>query len=188
MSRPHDARAVRSRDALRRALLELAETAQFDQISIRDITTAADVSYPVFYRRYASKEELLRDVAEEEVRRLLSLTSSAGDGGSAAAENMTPLCEYVHGHRKLWKALLTSGVAPAMREEFMRIARDLPASYHKRKASIPYDLSLAYVTSGIFTILAWWLGQPEDYPIENVAKFLNALVIQPTRPHNKYLP
>lgn len=188
MSRPHDARAVRSRDALRRALLELAETAQFDQISIRDITTAAEVSYPVFYRRYASKEDLLRDVAEEEVRRLLSLSSSAGDDGPAAAENMVPLCEYVHAHRKLWKALLTSGVAPVMRTEFMRIARDVPPSQHKRKSTIPHDLALAYVTGGIFEILAWWLGQPEDYPIDKVAKFLNALVIQPTRPHNRYLP
>ena len=75
MSRPNDARALRSQEALRNALLELVEDRPFDQVSIRDITNVAGVSYPVFFRRYASKEQLLEDIATEEVRRMLALTS-----------------------------------------------------------------------------------------------------------------
>lgn len=187
MSRPHDARAERSRAALKHALLELVESNQFDQIAIREITSAAGVSYPVFFRRYASKEELLKDLAEEEVRKLLSMSGRAEDENSSL-EAMRKMCLYVNLHRTLWKTLLTTGAAAPMREEFMRIARDVPASWERRKLSIPHDLAVVYVTNGIFDILSWWLSQPEDYPVDDVAKLLNALVIQPTRPHNIFLP
>jgi hypothetical protein len=36
------------------------------------------------------------------------------------------------------------------------------------------------VTSGLFEILAWWLRLPEDYPLENVVKIIDVLIIQPT--------
>jgi AcrR family transcriptional regulator len=70
MSTPNDPWALRCRQALRTALLTLIDQRLFDQITIRDITNAAGVSYPVFFRRYATKDDLLEDVAAEEVRAL----------------------------------------------------------------------------------------------------------------------
>ena len=71
ISRPHDARVAKSRIALRTALLELLNTKPLEQILIKEITTQANVSYPVFFRQFANVEELLADVATEQVRNLL---------------------------------------------------------------------------------------------------------------------
>lgn len=177
MSRPNDARAVRSRDALRDALLALIEEQPFEQISIRDITTKAEVSYPVFFRRYATKEQLLDDIAAEEVRRLLSLTLPMFDAHKEI-ESVHALCNYVNEHRVLWTRLLTGGAASIMREEFKRIAKEISASRKPTNPWLPTDLAVPFVVSGLFEILAWWLSQPADYPVGLVVKLIDALVVQ----------
>jgi AcrR family transcriptional regulator len=177
-------RTQRSIAALSAALLELIESKPFDQITIKDITDTAGVSYPTFFRRYVRKEELLEDLATEEVRRLLDLAHKALDATSPTGSSMA-LCQHVQAHRKLWTTLLTAGASSAMRQEFMRVAKEMAIHRPRPNPWLSLDLSVPFVTSGIFEILAWWLRQPEDYPLENVVTMIDVLIIQPTaRPQN----
>lgn len=178
MSRPHDARAMRSRDALQQAFLRLLSKRPLNEITIRDITNEAEVSYPVFFRRYAGKDELLQDIAAGEVQRLLTLTLPIFDT-NAEQMSLEALCTYVSDHRLLWKQLLTGGAATAMRDEFLRIARELGLSRREHNPGLPVELASSFVVAAIFEILSWWLAQPEDYPIDNIIKFLAALVVRP---------
>ena len=183
-TKPDDVRAQRSIESLRSAFLDLLEGKPFEQIAIKDITEAAGLSYPTFFRRFASKEELLEDIATEEVRRLLSLgqQAMAVESGRSSAEE---LCRYVQSHRKLWAVLLNGGAASAMRQEFSRISREIAAGRPRANPWIPEELATPFVTSGIFEILSWWLRQPEDYPIENVITLFKALIVDVTaRPRN----
>lgn len=168
---------------MRSALLALLERKSFDQISIKEITDTAGLSYPTFFRRFASKEDLLEHIASDEVRTVLYLGQSAitERHGEQSARLM---CEYVHGHRQLWSALLT-GAASVMRAEFMRVAREIADSRPRINPWIPVELAPAFITGGIFEILVWWLRQPEDYPIENVVTLFDALIVDTTaRPRN----
>jgi AcrR family transcriptional regulator len=177
-TKPADARAHRSIEALQAAFLRLLETKPFDQILIKEITDSAGVSYPTFFRRFASKEDLLEHIAAEEVRNLLHLGQSAIAGGDPASAQV--MCEYVHAHRTLWTTLLTGGAQAVVRNEFMRVARHLATTNPRRNPWLPLDLAVSFVTSGIFEIFAWWLQQPEDYPIQNVVTFLNVLIVDTT--------
>lgn len=179
MSRPDDARALRSRKALQDALLALIEEKPFDQITVRDITAAAGVSYPVFFRRYATKEQLLEDIATGEVRRLLSLTTPLFDDPRENA-SLTALCRYIDDHRSLWERLLTGGAAAAMRGEFQRIAKEIEKTRERSNPWLPVELAASFIVSGLFEIIAWWMGQPADYPIENVVKIIDALIVRST--------
>lgn len=181
---PDDPRVQRSVEALREALLELLKTKRFDQVEIKDITDTAGVSYRTFFRRFASKEELLEEIATAEVRNLLMLGEAAmgSHEGRGSVQNM---CEYVQQHRRLWTVLLLGGGASAMREEFMRVARTIALERPRANPWLPVELAVTFVTNGIFDIFAWWLGQPEDYPIEKVVKLFNALIVDTTaRPRN----
>lgn len=176
-----DARAVRSRTALRRALLDLLEVRQFDQITIKEITEHAGVSYPVFFRQFSDKEELLADVATEQVGALLDQASRAMNAKDGAA--LLALCQYVEEHRKLWVTLLTGGANTAMRNEFSRISTALSATRPRTNPSLPPDLVTELVTNAIFDILTWWLRQPANYPIGNIVKLMDAFVVRVhTRP------
>lgn len=179
MSRPDDPRALRSREALRGALLSLIEEHPFEQISIRDITVRAGVSYPVFFRRYETKEELLADIAAGQVRQLLSLTVPIFNTHTQE-ESLRALCGYVEDHRLLWTRLLTGGAGPVMREEFRQIAKEIAYQQPRANPWLPIDLAAAFVATGLFEILAWWLGQPADYPFENIVKMIDTLIVRAT--------
>lgn len=178
LSRPHDRRAMKSREALRQALLALLNSRSFEDITIKDITSAAGVSYPVFFRQFASKENLLEDLAAREVHGLLALGQPLVEPGRPK-NDFIDMCRYVEGHRALWKTLLTAGAASVMRSEFARISAEIGNTEPRANPWLPVELASSFVAAGIFEILAWWLNQPEGYPVRNVVKILIALVARP---------
>ena len=133
----------------------------------------------MFFRQFTAKEDLLDDIATDEIHTLIShampLFQSEGE-----ESGLLQMCEYVKAHRTLWKTLLTAGASAAMREEFVNIANEIVRTRGRANPWLPTDLAAPFVISGIFEILAWWLRQPEDYPIGNVVKFLDALVVRST--------
>jgi AcrR family transcriptional regulator len=175
---PSDARQVRSRSALTRALLELLEEKPFDQLTIREISQRAGTGYATFFRHYATKEALLSDVASEEIADLLARTLPVLHD-SNSAESTLALCRHVGEHRNLWVALLTGGAAGILRDEFIRQARELPRDFAEVKSWLPADLGVVYGAGGTIDLLAWWLSQDETYSPEQIAGILNRLIIAP---------
>lgn len=175
---PMDARMVRTRTALRNALLALIQRKPFEQISIRDIVAEAAIGYATFFRHYPGKEALIEDVASVEVEGLFALTLPARTSGGNRASAMA-LCHYVDSKRAIWTALLTGGAVGVMREEFIRIARDVGTREIQSSSWLPTELGVVLGVSGAFEVLSWWLRQPVDYPIDKVAELLDRLVISP---------
>lgn len=179
-----DARMVRTRAAMRKALLALLERKQLDHITVRDIAAEAKIGYATFFRHHESKWELLKDVAEEEISRLMAqgmpLLVADDTRGSALA-----LCKYVREHRAIWSALLTGGAAGAMREEFIRQAMQQGASQVQKSRWLPVELGAIYGVSATVEILAWWLRQPDDFSVERIAEIVDRLVIAPSIGRNK---
>lgn len=176
---PDDARAQRSLDALRAAFLTLVKTRPWEDVSIKEICDAAGLSYPTFYRRFSGKDELLARIAAQEVQRLLTLGMGSKHqreaGGSSEA-----MCAYVALNRPLWRTLLTGGASGAMREEFMRLAREIAETGQRNNPWLPIDLAVSFVASGIFEILAWWMKQEDNYPTNHVVKLVDILIIDTT--------
>jgi AcrR family transcriptional regulator len=121
-SRSSDPRSLRSRAALRQALLLLVEEKPFEQISVRGIALQADITFPTFYRQFAIKEALLADVAKGELSQMASLMSLPGDRYNASA-TVEAICEHVERHRSLSTALLTTGAATVMRDEIIKLTQ-----------------------------------------------------------------
>lgn len=183
LSNSNDARAVKSRKALKQALLNLISQKPFEQIVIKDITAEAGVSYPTFFRQFSSKEHLLEYIAGEEIRQLFLLTQPVFEAQTPQAALRTQ-CEYVAARRELWSTLLTEGAASVMREGFSRVAVEVG---YERKITgklsnpwLPQELAAAFVVSGLFEILSWWLRQDDNYPVENVVIFMEELIVNPT--------
>jgi AcrR family transcriptional regulator len=170
---------VRTRAAMRQAMLALLARKQLDQITVRDIAAEAKIGYATFFRHHESKWELLRDAAEEEIGRLMALglplLVAADTRGSALA-----LCKYVREHRAIWSALLTGGAAGAMREEFIRQAMQLGASQVQKSDWLPVELGAIYGVSATVEILAWWLRQPDHFSVERIAEIVDRLVMTPS--------
>jgi AcrR family transcriptional regulator len=182
--RPHlktasDARAVRTREALRLAFLRLLELKPMEQITIRDICAKATVGYTTFFRHHPSKESLLDDVAAEQIGQLVGLSlplAQTVDTRSASVALFT----YVDEHRKLWSTLLTGGAASAMRAEFLRVSMEIAATQGRRDVWPPADIATILVVSSTIELLSWWLRQRKPLSIEQVAEIHEAIIVTPT--------
>jgi AcrR family transcriptional regulator len=177
-STPLDARMVRSRAALRDALLELLQVKALDQITVREITQRAAIGYATFFRHYPDKETLLDDLAAQQIRDLLGLALPVLYASDSRAACLA-LCAFVDEHRRLWSALLAGGAAGAMREELLRGAREIAATHAPPDDDLPPDLKVAWAVGGVIDILTWWLQQSRHHPREQIAEILDRLVVSP---------
>ena len=168
--RPHlktakDARAVRTREALRDAMLQLLALKPLDKITILDICETAGIGYPTFFRHHPTKESLLDDVAAGEIAHLVGLTVPIAVAEDIHAAGVA-LFNYVDQHRKLWSALLTGGAEAAMRSEFLRLSRKIAATRTHVNDWPPADISTILVVSSTVELVSWWLQQKKLLPID----------------------
>lgn len=172
-------RTTRTRPALCAALLSLIEDTPFEQVTVREITARAGVGYATFFRRYPDKEALLHDLAAFEIAKLLAMAEpilyTVDSRASAQA-----LCAYLWEHRKLWKALLTGGAAPILKEEFVRRAQQNTVAHRHQRSWLPGDLTVVFAVSAVVEILAWWLKQKNPPSVQQMAEILDRLVITPS--------
>jgi AcrR family transcriptional regulator len=181
--RPHlktakDARAVRTRAALRAAMLQLLGSKPLDKITILDLCQTAGIGYTTFFRHHPTKEALLDDVAAEQIAQLINLTVPIAEIEDIHAAGIA-LFTHVSEHRKLWSALLTGGAEAAMRSEFLRLSRQVAATRIRVNAWPPAEISTILVVSSTVELVSWWLQQKKPPPIEEVASIYEHIIIQP---------
>ena len=173
-----DARIVRSRAALRVALLELIEHRRFEAITIREITDKAGVGYATFYRHYPTKSALLDDIAAEQIRVLVALNLPVLQTRNAREACLTKF-RHIAQQRSLWHALLTGGAASTIREEIIQIAREVSLTYRPAGHWLPDDLGFRFVASALVEVLTWWLERGDQISAEQGAELLDRLVMGP---------
>jgi AcrR family transcriptional regulator len=174
---PAHPRVRKSKRALRDALQALLRRMPIEEISIRDIALSADVGYTTFFRHYPTKESLLSDLAEDEIQRLLDLTTPMFDPDNTQSATLA-FCKYIDDNRDLWSALLTGAVG-TMRKALIKGSQAMISSYPRPVTWLPADLGTAIVVSSIIEILVWWLRQKKLVPVPQVAAILNRAAIYP---------
>lgn len=181
--RPHlstasDARAVRTREALRRALLDLLAVKPLDVITIRDITAMANVGYTTFFRHHPTKDALFQDVVAGLIGRLIDLTLPILEARDTRAASLA-LCTYVAEHRELWSTLLTGGAAGALRTQFLRLSMQVVFTRSNPDSWFPPDVAVTLVVSSTIELLSWWLRQSRPMSIRQIAEIHDRVIIAP---------
>ena len=171
-----DLRMQRTRRAIREGFLGLLQHKRFDQITARDIATESMIGYATFFRHYASKEELLHEIAANEIAQLFALAGPLLQAKGSLA-SCQALCDYVFEHRAIWTILLTGGAAEILREEFTRMALERPQA--PKLKWLPQELGAVFGVSSTIEIIGWWLKRPNELTPKQVATILDRLVVTP---------
>jgi AcrR family transcriptional regulator len=174
-----DARVVRTRKALRQAMIDLAAEHPLEAITVRAVAARAGVGYATFFRHYADKEALLADVADvltrdflRQVRPLLQQRDRA-----AAARS---LCAYVEAHLAIHQALIAGGAGETVRAGMLRQTLETMAAARQRQPDGPLDdLILFHVVSTILNLLAWWLRNRDAVDRDTMAEIIERTVLTP---------
>jgi AcrR family transcriptional regulator len=179
MSTLSDARVVRTRQALREAMIALADERPLDAITVRAIAAHAGVGYATFFRHYADKEALLADVADrltqDFLARVRPILEQKDRRGAARA-----LCEFVLQRLSLYRALIAGGSGETVRAEMLRICLQTVAEARPPRPRGPLDeLVLLHLVSAILNLLTWWLRNLDKADAEAMAEVIERLVLTP---------
>jgi AcrR family transcriptional regulator len=168
---PTDRRVRRTRELLRRALLELILERGYDRITVRDILDRADVGRSTFYAHYRDKDELLL-AGFEDVHTAIQAERDAAEAGrttqSLFLEPLLAVFSHVGEHRHFWEALSRKGGADVITRILRRSVDDLVREHLRARfpeaAQDPTRLepAIRFTAGACMGMLVWWLdtGDP----------------------------
>jgi AcrR family transcriptional regulator len=167
-----DRRVVRTRTALADALVALIRRMDYDQITVEDVLTEANVGRATFYAHFTSKDDLLHKSLE----RLRALLVAAFEGHPDAPFPLDPswspsrtLFEHVAEFSDVLSALgngrggaiLRTGIEEAISNFLRSLLPD------KLDAGLPRDLVIRDIVARVTTVISWWLERrPEITAME----------------------
>ena len=179
MTTGSDVRVVRTREALRRAMTELAAESPLDAITVRAIAARAGIGYATFFRHYADKEALLAEVADLLIREFLVQVRPLllqRDRRGAARTIVT----FVGAHLAIYKALIAGGSGETVRAEMLRQTMTTLAATRQRQPEGPLDdFIFFHLISAILNQLAWWLRHERAIDAEAMAEIIERTVLIP---------
>ena len=167
-----DARAVRARDQIGMALLELAREKGYDDITVQDIAQRARVSRTTFYAHFQDRDGIMLRycvVFGEYLGRQLRWDKPATQYRFPIA----PLLEHMRDIRPLYEALgrarrtddllkiFRLNLATWFEKRIASTRRRAPASGARRASTgvtrVPAPLLAQHLAGTIVQLLAWWM-------------------------------
>ena len=177
-----DRRALRTRAALREALVELITERGWDEIAVQDVCERANIGRSTFYAHYPNKDALLVGGFED----LQAALQQPAPAPRAPAPGRTEasvgfgftlgLIEHAHEQRKLFKGLIgrRSGyvVQQRFREMVVRlVSHELPAS----SDGLPREAVARWLSAAFVELLSWWVEQHTAMPPAELERLFNQL-------------
>lgn len=165
-----DRRTLRTRRALRDALLSLLVEKGWDELSVQDICDRADIGRSTFYLHFPSKEELLRGSLDD----LRGVLNSHRDP-DANAKCTRPLA-FVHGlvdhlyeQRRLCRSIFGRRSAHTVQVRFREMVTQLVADNLAALAPAGWrrDAAVRYLAGALVEMLAWWI---DSRPMRSVGE------------------
>ena len=172
-----DARVVRTRQQIRQAFIDLVIERGYESITVLDIVERAEVGHKTFYRHFSDKEALLYAVLADilmEGQSVLLPPSSP----KAAEENTIQLLHYAQRYADLFRVLLRSPAA----EQLIQPLTDFGLAEGHRffgGSDTPDELVAYHFVTSLMWLVRWWLEHKMPYPPEQMAEYVNRLVIRP---------
>lgn len=192
-----DRRILRTRQALRSALLELITEKEFDSISVEEITERANLGRATFYLHFKDKEDLLleefREIASNRVQVLSEIPNSIWRlnqdslelaNGSASIMPLLLVFEHAAQNADLYRILLrgenSQRISVKIREIIVQSINEIIQSRQKSEAAqfqmeVPVDLLAAYFSGALMSCLNWWLDHEAPPQPEKMARMFQHL-------------
>lgn len=158
-----DPRIIRSKVALREALLFLMGTMPFSSISITDIIRQAKYNRSTFYTHYANKEELLDDMISGTIVDLLqSFRAPYAQVTTFYPQELhahsVMIFEHIAQHSSFYIILSQSDVLPQLRQNmFASLKHILLEELIYEEADVDLELLVVYSLHALLGLIFYWI-------------------------------
>ena len=171
LKNPEDRRARRARKLLKESLLELMKRKTFSDISVRDVTDAADMNRATFYLHYSGTAELLQSVEEDLLAELQSLVDAHMQETFAVgsvAPVFEPVLDFAVEHRETCTILFASSEASGFFQAIQRLVHEngapLVRTWFRPADPRLTDYLLNFLAWGFIGLLSEWFEKDMALP------------------------
>lgn len=192
-----DRRVMRTRSALRQALMELIREKGYEALTVEEITRRADLGRATFYLHYKDKDDLLLEefsqLARERVRALSEVPFSTWipgpeddviDGAHKPIQPFLMVFQHVADNAELYRILLKSQSSNRIAGRIREILIESINEFVQTKAKtdpipilfeIPVELLAAYFNGALVSSIDWWLENLEQVSVEEMTRMFQRL-------------
>ncbi len=178
----HDRRVQRTLQNLGAAMVALTLERGYDNVTIRDLTDRAGVGYATFFRHYADKEALLRDLLEEVLDGLVTRLEPLSVDADAAATGAL-VFQHVRANADLYRVLLGSQGSVDLLGRALEVGTaSLLRTLDRRPGSIvPLELAAYHVVRSFVALIEWWLAHGLKPAPQVMGRIYQELILDPSR-------
>ncbi|NOV03665.1 TetR/AcrR family transcriptional regulator [Paenibacillus planticolens] len=178
-----DRRILRSKHALKNALLTLMSKKPFTSISITEIVEEANYNRGTFYSNYESKEDLLDDILTELIQKLLLAFRAPYEKNEVfriheLPANSVMIFEHMFEHSSTYTVLMKSDVLPNLREKmFTALKKITQEELIHADNQIDQELLSIYSIHALLGLVLYWVESgfkhTPAYMQEQLIKIIN---------------
>ncbi|MBS4201338.1 TetR/AcrR family transcriptional regulator [Bacillus sp. FJAT-49732] len=188
-----DLRVIRTKDAIRNALVELMEEKGFEAITVKDITNKAKINRGTFYAHYQDKFDLMTKCQEEIMQGMFNIVKpSFPDVIAELGTNSTPvkpftfivsIFEYLDENSGFMKAVLSPKGDLSFQtklKDFMwkTLFENNPNSLIKQEnLLVPGQYLTSYIASAHIGVIQQWLNSGRKESPQEMAQILSTITI-----------
>ncbi|MCW3791579.1 TetR/AcrR family transcriptional regulator [Paenibacillus sp. LS1] len=173
-----DRRIIKSKEAIKTAVIELMTEKSFNQITIQDISDKADVSRRTIYLHYLDKFDLLDKLIEEHINELEKLREASSE--KSFIEGGLIWFEYLERNYLFFSTMLASQGNLSFRNRFLEfvmqgLSEEVDTSEGKNDG-LSHEIILRFIAGAYVEVVEWWFKNEMPYPPEIMAKQVGILI------------
>ena len=173
-----DRRVNRTRTTLQHALKSLIHSRGYENVTVNDICTEANVARSTFYLHFTGKDDLKQSVFEH---LLNEIETQSPKDSNTCFDFVEPIFQHARNHYGSYKALRRGRgrtIALARIDKIFGdlIRKDLNRSgISSEETSIPQPVVVAFYTGSFMALFIWWLDSGARIAPEQMASMYRRL-------------
>jgi AcrR family transcriptional regulator len=181
-----DIRVIRTKEAIRNALVELIEEKGLDALTVKEITTKAKINRGTFYVYYQDKYDLVNKCEDEFLQELadmiienFSKTMNEKKTNPSATIPVTlaiSIFEHIDRNRKFMKAILGPkgdlSFHIKMKEFMWKTLFENNKFIQQENLLVPIEYLISYISSAHLGVIQQWLNSDKNESPQEMAHIL----------------
>lgn len=186
-----DRRIIRTKAVIRDALVALIEEKGFEALSVKDITTRANINRGTFYLHYKDKFDLLDQTLVEvtqDIGNILLEITALSEADFVDIRMPTSIIirvfEFFNANATLMQAILATKGHYTLQTEIKKIMwhyvfeKNYAKFISKEKLLVPSEYFVSYIASAHVGVIQEWLDRGRRETPEEMAKILTNLTVR----------
>jgi AcrR family transcriptional regulator len=179
-----DKRIVKSKKAMKEALLSLMQEKDFKEISISDIVRLADLNRGTFYKHYQFKEDLLSEIIDEVITDLVdSFRDPYKNKEVLEVDKLTTsaikIFDHVSKYSNFYALIVQTNALAGFQQKFCNVLKDLTLNDitdSLPNVKIDRELHASYQAYAILGLIIEWVNGGFKYSSSYMAEQLLQII------------